>query len=187
MWFSKKFKGDTTGAVHEMQFDMYSYASSTIFEEVSKLYLCNQYVNLYIPESILKIYKDIKQWDHRIIQKSHDSWAAVFRYQFLHGSYKKTLFEDSEKEIIDYHSCYYKDVLFLEKIDKELWYLTKEWRIFLENEVQTNYSITREIAESVLVNNTFIENSDRNKRWAAADNSSKMIKLKYSHIPWNYV
>ena len=187
MWFSEKFKGDTSGAVAEMQFDMYSYASATIFEEVRRLYLYNQYVNLYIPRSKLDIYRDIERFDQRIIKESHDSWAAVFRYQFLHGSFEKTLFEDSEKEIIDYYSYHYRDVKFLDKIDKELWYLTKHWKMFLENEVQTNYSITREIAESVLVNNTSIENSDRDERWAAAYNSSKMIKLKYSHIPWNYI
>ena len=185
MWVSGKFKGDLKNAVMEMQYQMYKYASSVIFTEVKNSYLYHDKVDLYIDRSKFEKYHHIDIYDHRTIQEPHDSWAAVFRYQLLQGLHQKTLFEESNKEIREYHEWKFRDIDFLNNIDDSLWYLTKRWLVFLEEEVRSNHRITREIAHAVLVYNYYLNPDARKEMWAAADRSRELIKLKYNYIPWD--
>lgn len=184
MWVYKFFKGDLINAVLEMQYQMYDYASSAIFTEVKKTYLYHDKVDLYIDRSKLQKYHYIQTYDHRTIQEPHDCWAAVFRYQLLQGLHQRTLFEESYKEIREYHERKFIDVDFLNNIDDTLWYLTKRWLVFLEEEIRTDHRITREIAHAVLVYNNNLDPDARKERWAAANRSRELIKLKYDYIPW---
>lgn len=178
------FKGDKTNSqVYNMQFEMYSYIISHMFQEIKILYLNNPYTELYLDEERITSLSKIETFDHRLMQTPHDCFAAVFRYKFvMGGEFQKELLSLEEEQILKLFNSKFIDVDFLEKIEKSYWFLTVKWFDFITEEINKSLSISRQIALSVLENNTF--ETDSKFAWEASRNAEKLIKLKYNTIPW---
>jgi hypothetical protein len=93
------FKDDNNTILMDIQFEMYSYSISTIFEEIKRIYLDNKYTILYLSNDEIEKKKEIGAFDHRRVQGTHDMIAAVFRFLTKDGIFEKELFEHDNDQI----------------------------------------------------------------------------------------
>ena len=185
MWVDERFKGyvDNCHWLMKMQDTMYSYIISTIFEKTKEMFIFNKYVDLYLTEDTQNKIRQISSFDHRLIQSSHDTLAAVFRYKYLQGEFQKELFEQNNYSVIrDFFAIQYVDTDFLDKTDKEYWCYTKKWYDFVLDELK-NISLIRALAFAVLI---YSERNDSKNSQKAEWNAVSVIQQKYYEIPWEY-
>lgn len=177
------FKGDSVDSiVMNVQDVMYSYASSHIFFWVKHAYVGDDKSMLYFNlEHLIKL-RAVHGYDHRLMQYPHDQLAAVFRYKCMKGEYPKKIF-DINSDIQKQMEIQFIDTLFLNKIDKDYWYLTKYWLEFLRKVILEKHLITKQIAHAVILYNT--DSKDIKKAWDASHKSKILIQEYFHDVPWN--
>lgn len=185
MWIYKYFKGDDINSlILHMQVVMYSYASSHMFSKVKHAYVGDEKSVLYFNPAHLSKLRAVESYDHRLMQFPHDQLAAVFRYKCMKGEYPKKVF-DINSDIQEQMDIQFIDTLFLNKIDKDYWYLTKCWLEFLSNVIEEKHLITKQIAQSVILYNT--DRKDIKKAWDASHKSIALIRETFDEVPWKRI
>lgn len=183
MQIFENYIGDNTrDIITELQYQMYSYTISFMFQKIKKTYLHNEYASLYIESEKLNFLKHISSFDHRLMQIPHDCFAAVFRYRYFKGAFNREIFELQEDDIITYHNSLFIDIKFLNHINKNYWYLTKRWLEFIQFELDNHLLISREIAYAVLEFN--LNESTNDNAWNSSYKARNLIKSIYNEIPW---
>jgi hypothetical protein len=169
--------------VAKMQFYMYSYITSQIYNYLKKLFLYNPYVHLYFDSLTLYDLKHLDQCDHRLIQTPHDYLAAIFRYKVDCGEYQKEFFEKKDDEVVFFFKQVFIDVDFLEKIDKDIWFLTLRWYEFVLKELHENIILSKEIFNALFLFR--LDNYNSDNAFASSAKTGEIIKRAYNNIPWN--
>jgi hypothetical protein len=175
------FENDNNEALMDLQYEMYSYSISTIFEEIKRIYLDNQYTILYLSKDEIEKIKKIDSFDHRLVQSAHDIMAAVFRFQEKKGIFEKELFEQDNSEIKELFRNIYIDIKFLEKIPCDYWHLAYKWHGYLLDILRKNILLVQELILSTI---TYSNSPQNELKWLAAERAGRLIKEQYDEIPW---
>jgi hypothetical protein len=175
------FEKDNNKAIINLQYEMYSYSISTIFEEIKRIYLDNKYSILYLSKDEIEKIRKIDTCDHRLIQNAHDIIAAVFRFQEKNGIFEKELFDKNNNEIKSLFDSIYMDIKFLEKIPCDYWNLAYKWHIYLLDILRKNISLVHELILSTI---TYSNSPQNELKWIAAERARTLIKEQYDEIPW---
>jgi hypothetical protein len=175
------FDGDDNENLKDMQYEMYSYAISTIFEEVQQMYLYNSFSILYLSEEEIRKADEITRYDHRMIQTAHDVIAAVFRFRAQEGIFEKGLFEEDNDQIKESYRWIYRDTNFLENILHNYLHYTVKWWTFIIDTVKRNIPLVREL---VLATRLKCNDDSGEGAWEAAARAGDIIKEKHGEIPW---
>jgi len=176
------FFNDNDEKLKDLQHSMYSYTISTMFEKIKNVYLDNRYANLYFSDEEKESIKNIEGFDHQLVQDAHDKIAAVFRYKAKEGDFAKELFETkSNDEIKSFFDATYVDTLFLNEIPLDYWYYAYKWHYFILETIRNNLSLVRELVLATLV---YIEPTQKELAWEAANHAAEIIKDKNKEIPW---
>lgn len=119
MIYASLFLGDEHATdLALIQNTLYSYSLSLIISRTREIYLGNDKSVLFFDKQALSAMRCIKKHDHRLVQPLHDTYAAVFRYQYLHGKYAKTLFDPDDFELMKKFSTMFIDINFVPKIEE---------------------------------------------------------------------
>lgn len=178
---NKYFKGDDVGWIYDAQNEMYKYSSSTMRSIIRTRFLEYSWANIYLRPEIIKKYRKQENLDRRILQTAHDLIAAVFRYRYTQGEFRKELFDLDNKKLQDYFDNIYIDTDFLSKIPEVGWHITKSWNLFLVEFLNSNYSVIRELAYVLF---TFDATTQREECNHALENASLAILKENLDIPW---
>lgn len=174
------FEGDKSNQITKVQFEMYSYVSDSMRSVVRYHFLDhNSARKFFSPEQIV-VYLKNENRDHRIMQGAHDLIAAVFRYRYKQGQFRKELF-DSNKQIIDYFKRIYVNIDFLSRVPEEWWYLTKSWHSYAVESFNIHYDLIREMGYAHFV---FDLDTQREERRIAEYNAACAIIKRNLDVPW---
>lgn len=185
MWIYKYFKGDDINSIIlDVQVIMYSYASSYMFSKVKHAYIGDEKSVLYFDPVQLSKLRAVERYDYALMQIPHDHLAAAFRYKCMRGEYTKELF-DIDSDIYEQMKSQFKDTLFLRKIDTDYWYVTKYWLEFLNDIIEEELLITRQIAQAVILYS--IDKEDINKAWDASHKTKALIQEYFDEVPWKRI
>lgn len=121
---------------------LYDYCISTIFHEVKGAFLNSDRCLIYLEDKEREHILYINSCDHRLVMGTHNRLANVFRHYVLKGKFEQPLFHDNREQIIRFFDYLYTNILFLDYIDEEYWYLLKYWIEFVQTGV-TNLVGTR--------------------------------------------
>lgn len=159
---------------------LYDYCISTIFHEAKGAFLNSDRCLIYLEDKEREHMLSINSCDHRLVMGTHNRLAKVFRFYVLKGKFEKRLFHDKREQIIRFFDYLYTNILFLDYIEEEYWYLLKYWIEFVQTEIRNNYELVRELAKATLV---YAEgDNNRELRWEASDRAKKIIEEKYSFV-----
>jgi hypothetical protein len=171
------FEGDNNKTLMDLQYEMYDYSISTIFEKVKQIYLENRYSVLYLSEEEKEKIKSVDNFDHRLIQKTHDILAAIFRFKMKEGLYEKELFENDKDSTKEFFDSIYRDTDFLDKLPPKYWYLTEKWFCFIVDTIRDSIPLVKELALAML-------KYDRQSAWESANRAAEILINQYKDIPW---
>jgi hypothetical protein len=175
------FEGDKTDWVYEAQYEMYEYVSSTIGRIIRNHFIDSSKARIYFRPVQIEAFRLNENNDHRIIQEAHDLIAAVFRYRYKQGQFRKELFDLNNEQLKDYFDDLYIDTDFLAKIPEDAWYLTKSWRTYAIDFVGKNYDIIRELGYVIFLYDPETQREERN---TAINNISLSVIKENMDVPW---
>lgn len=136
--------------VYYFQYIFYSYANSLILTETIRLYLYNNYTELYVTNEEQSFLNSLKSYDHRLLQGPQEAFAEIFRNKIFLQGIQLELFDQEIDDPVRYFKYKFIDSDFLLKINEKDWDLMILWCEYLKKQLRSNLAVTRHIARSLL-------------------------------------
>lgn len=177
-----EFEGDQNIKITEMQYLFSDYCISSIFSHIKNIYL-GESARIYLSSQEISKIRVIRETPHYRLKQIHDIIAAVFRYKYSNGEFRKELFEESNDIIKLYFESHYIDTLWLKHISIDYWYLNKKWLEFFLETIEKWHELLYELG-NIMFRSCINEVEDYELINLSINNAVRIIKDRYYYIPW---